>query len=127
MLRYAPFLSAVLLLSACAPVALRSDDPRRAVVLAPYQRAIGINALNVSEGQVLYASLVDGREAWCSTGPVFFALGEARPACFADPRGGSMPEGWLKTAYIAGTLRSLWYDVDIPYRVVVGPALPPRN
>jgi hypothetical protein len=120
-------LAAAALLAGCAETTLRADDPRRAVVLAPYSRSIGLNSMSIPEGTVLYPAHVGGQAAWCSTAAVFFSLGERRAACFFDPKGGGEPEGWLKSAYIAGTLSSLRYDVDVPYRVTQQAPLPPRR
>lgn len=87
-------LAVALAVSACAPVALRTDDPRRAFALAPYQRGVGLaGAINIREGEVFYPSIVDGGEAWCSSVPVYFLPGEARPLCLFDPRGGREAEG----------------------------------
>lgn len=115
-------------LTACAPVALKSDDTRRAVTLAPFQRAAGLGTITVREGEVLYPSLVSGRPAWCTPNAVFFAWAEARAGCFFEPSDGRAAEGWLKTAYLGGgtLLSSIHYDVDVPFRVTQAPALPPR-
>lgn len=121
-------LAVALVASGCAPVALRTDDPRRAVALAPYQRSVGpTGAINIREGEVFYPSLVDGREGWCSTVAVFFQPGDARQLCLFDPQGGREPEGWFKSAYVVGTLSSALLDVDVPYRVRETAPLPPRR
>ena len=115
-------------LSACASATLRSDDPRRAVVLAPYMRTVGpFGQINIPEGAVLYPSLIDGQAAWCSTMAVYAVPGERRPLCMFDPTGGDQPEGWLKTAYVPGTISSTRLDVDVPYRVGQTAPLPPRR
>lgn len=118
---------AALTLAGCATATLNTGDQRRAVVLAPFVRPVGLTTISVPEGAVLYAAQVGGQAAWCSTTPAWFAAGgEARPVCFFDPQGGQQAEGWLKTAYVTGTLSAARLDVDIPYRVTAGPALPPR-
>jgi hypothetical protein len=120
--------AAILALSGCATAMLKSDDPRRAVVLAPYLRPIPpFGQVHIPEGTILYPSVVDGEAAWCSTTPVYFVPGEQRAICMFDPKGGQQAEGWLTTAYIAGSLASLRYDVDVPYRVGERAPLPPRR
>ena len=120
--------AALFVFSGCAPAALQSDDPRRAVVLAPYLRPLPpFGQIHIPEGTILYPSIVSGEAAWCSTSPVYFVPGEQRAVCLFDPAGGQQPEGWLKSAYIVGSLASLRYDVDVPYRVGERPALPPRR
>jgi hypothetical protein len=117
-----------LAVSACAPVALRTDDPRRAVALAPYQRGVGpAGAISIREGEVFYPAVVDGRDGWCSTVPVFFQPGEGRRLCLFDPQGGREAEGWFKSAYVLGTLSSVRLEIDVPYRVRETAPLPPRR
>ena len=119
---------AAAILTGCATATTTTDDPRRAVVLAPFLRSLPpFGQIHVAEGTVLYASKVNGQPAWCSTTPIYFAPGEFRAMCLFDPAGGEQSEGWLKSAYIAGSLASLRYDVDIPYRVTQSAALPPRR
>ena len=116
------------LLAGCASATLRNDDPRRAVVLAPFLRAVGPFAqIHIPEGTVLYPATVSGQSAWCSTTPIYFVPGEVRTMCLFDPDGAEQPEGWFKSAYITGSLASLRYDVDVPYRVTQQAPLPPRR
>lgn len=115
-------------LAACASATLRTDDPRRAVVLAPYLRPLPpFGQIHIPEGTILYPATVDGQAAWCSTTAIYFVPGERRSMCLFDPAGGEQPEGWYKSAYIAGSLASLRYDVDVPYRVAQQAPLPPRR
>lgn len=121
------FTLALAALAGCATVQLRTADPRRAIVLAPYERTIApFGSVVVPEGTVLYPSLLDGRDAWCSTVPVYYAPGDARPMCFMQEAPG-VTEGWLREGYVARTASGFRYDVDVPYRVQMAPALPPRR
>lgn len=120
-------LAAFLVLAGCSATALRTDDPRRAVALAPFSRTVGIGgAIHVREGEVLYPGAVDGEPAWCSAAPIYFAIGEARTMCLFDPTGVAQAEGWFRTGYVAGTLSVFRLDVEVPYRVAMTPPLPRR-
>jgi hypothetical protein len=121
-------IAALVAVTGCATAVLESTDPRRAVVLAPYMRPIGpFGQVHIPEGTILYAATVNGQQAWCSTVAVYFVPGERRPMCLFDPAGGDRAEGWLKSAHIPGTLASLRYDVDVPYRVGQTASLPARQ
>ena len=126
-MRQAAALVLTMALLGCATAAVRTDDPRRAVVLAPFMMPIGaFGRIHIPEGTVLYPSIVNSDASWCTTTAVYFAPGEGRAICLFDPKGGTQVEGWLKSAYITGTLSSIRYDVDVPYRVGQTAALPPR-
>ncbi len=106
-------LLAAAFLTGCASATLTTDDPRRAVVLAPFLRPLPpFGQIHIPEGTVLYPARVDGQPAWCSTTSIYFVPGEVRAMCLFDPAGGEQTEGWFKSAYIAGSLASLRYDVD---------------
>ncbi len=121
-------LLAFLSLTGCAVATLQTDDARRAVVLAPYLRPIPpFGQVHIPEGTILYPSTVNGEKGWCTTTAVYFVPGEQRAMCLFDPAGGQQSEGWLKAAYIVGSLAGLRYEVDVPYRVGARTTLPPRQ
>jgi len=92
----------------------------RGVVQQGYSRAVGLNTIRLAGGEALVPSVLGGsREAWCSTGPVWFALGEARSACFFQAAGTTAPGelAILRQAYILGTAMGTELDVEVPIRV----------
>ena len=106
-----------LILAGCASVQL---DPQPAVGtrLAPFNAQIGLNRISVPSGSRLLAASVDGKPAFCTTQPAWFAIGEARRVCFTD----DARSGYLSHYYVLGTLRSLTYDANIPYSLDPGGA-----
>jgi hypothetical protein len=98
-------LAVALTLAGCAPIQL---DPQQqvATTLAPFNAQIGLNRISVPSGSRLLAASVDGKPAFCTIQPAWFALGEARRVCFTD----DARSGYLSHYYVLGTLRSLTYD-----------------
>lgn len=93
----------------------------RAVATAPFSRGIMLSSIQVQDRQVFVRTVVGGnREAWCSTTPAYFSMGDNRSVCMFDPtQTGLQPggAGIFTTGYVAGTLSSITYDVQVPYRV----------
>jgi hypothetical protein len=108
-------LTFALTLAGCASVQL-DPQPTVATTLAPINAQIGINRISVPSGSRLLAASVDGKPAFCTTQPAWFALGEARRICLAD----DARSGYLSHYYVLGTLRSLTYDANIPYSLHPG-------
>jgi hypothetical protein len=108
-------LAVALTLAGCASVQL---DPQQqvATTLAPFNAQIGLNRISVPSGSRLLAASVDGKPAFCTIQPAWFALGEARRVCFTD----DARSGYLSQYYVLGTLRSLTYDANIPYTLDPG-------
>ena len=120
-------IGALAALSACTSASLTTGDQRRAVALAPFNRAAGLGQITVPEGTIFYPGQVQGQAAWCSGRPVYFAWMEAKAACFTDPAGADQAEGWFKEVVVLQPMAAWRFDVDVPYRVAAGPALPPRR
>ncbi len=118
---------AAILVSGCTSANLVTGDQRRAVALAPYNRLAGLGQIVIPEGAIFYAARVNGEPAWCSGAPTYFAPMEAKSVCVTDPAGDTQPEGWFKVAMVLQPAVVWRFDVDIPYRVVSGPSLPPRR
>jgi hypothetical protein len=92
---------------------------RRAVIDAPYSRPVlPFGSFRIQPGQTLFPSVVEGRDAWCSSNPTYFVAGDNRSACYFDGSG----SGRFSQAYIVGTLQSIRYDVDVPYTIQEVPA-----
>jgi hypothetical protein len=110
MLTRARMIMAVTLLAGCASVQL---DPQRVVATtaASFNAKLGLNSVSVPLGSQLVAASVDGKSAFCTVKPAFFAIAEARQVCFTD----TGKTGILDHYYVLGTLRSLIYDAHIPY------------
>ena len=104
-----------LALAGCASVQL-DPQPAVATTLAPFNAQIGLNRISVPSGSRLLAASVDGKPAFCTTQPAWFALGEARRVCLTD----DARSGYLSHYYVLGTLRSLTYDANIPYSLDPG-------
>jgi hypothetical protein len=94
-------LAVALTLAGCAPIQL---DPQQqvATTLAPFNAQIGLNRISVPSGSRLLAASVDGKPAFCTIQPAWFALGEARRVCFTD----DARSGYLSHYYVLGTLRA---------------------
>jgi invasion protein IalB len=106
-----------LLLAGCASVQLDRQKPA-ATTLAPFNAQLGLNRVSVPEGSRLAAASIDGKTAFCTLQPAWFALGEARSVCFTD----EARTGYLDSYYVLGTLRSLTYNAHIPYTLDAGDA-----
>jgi hypothetical protein len=102
-------------LAGCASVQV-DPQPAVATTLAPFNAQIGFNWISVPSGSRLLAASVDGKPAFCTIQPAWFALGEARRVCFTD----DARSGYLSHYYVLGTLRSLTYDANIPYALDPG-------
>ena len=101
-------------LMGCASVQI---NPSRdvATTQAPFEATLGLGTrISVAEGAKLDIATVDGKAAFCTSGPAYFSLGEARPICFFD----SANSGYLDKYYVLGTLRSLTYDAHVPYSMI---------
>jgi hypothetical protein len=108
-------LAVALALASCASVQL---DPQPAVATThvPFNAQIGFNRISVPSESRLLAASVDGKPAFCTIQPAWFAIGEARRVCFTD----DARSGYLSHYYVLGTLRSLTYDANIPYSLDPG-------
>jgi hypothetical protein len=105
-------------LNGCASVQLDPQKPA-ATTLAPFNAQLGLNRVSVANGSQLAAASIDGKAAFCTLQPAWFALGEARSVCFTD----DAKSGYLDHYYVLGTSRSLTYEAHIPY-ALNGPARP---
>jgi hypothetical protein len=110
-----PAVVAALILAGCASVQI---DPQKtaATTVAPFDAQLGFNSVSVPEGSRLVAASVDGKPAFCTLRPAWFALGEARNVCFTD----DARTGYLDHYYVLGTLRTLTYEAHIPYTIDPG-------
>jgi hypothetical protein len=98
-------------LSGCASVEVTKSDGN-ARTQTPFEARIGLSHVAIPAGSRLVIAKVDGRPAFCTVRPVFFATGEGgRGVCLFDSSG----SGYLDKYYILGALRSLTYDAHIAY------------
>lgn len=118
---------AALSLSGCTQATLNTGDNRRAVALAPFNRPAGLGQIRVVEGMAFYPAQVNGAAAWCSNTPGFFTGVSAEPLCLTAPDAPDATEGWFKTAIVIAPAVVYRFDADVPYRILAGPALPPRR
>lgn len=102
----------VLLLTSCASVQIDPQQPI-ATTLAPFNAQLGLNRVSVPEGSRLAGALIDGKAAYCTVDPAWFAIGEARSVCFTD----EARSGYLDKYYVLGTLKTLTYEAHIPYTI----------
>jgi hypothetical protein len=85
----------------------------RAVASKAYSRQLGLGGrIIVTNGEQFVRSRVDGKDAFCSSGATYSALGgDLRSVCYFDD--GNV--GRFSRAYIVNTLASQTFDVSIPY------------
>jgi hypothetical protein len=113
MARTALLAAACLALAACASVQV-DPQQRVAATLAPFETKIGLLAgVSVPAGSPLVAASLDGKPAFCTVKPAYYAVGESRPICFTDDTN----SGVFSRYYILGTLRSLTYEASVPYAI----------
>src|SRR5690242_7288117 len=103
----------IVLLATCAQVQVDGNRPA-AVTSTPFAAKLGFNRVEVAENSRLSAATIDGKPAFCTPFPAYFAIGESRAVCFTDPDG----TGYLTSYYVLGTLRSQTFDAHIPYTLV---------